>query len=119
MSVKIKVDGGGLRKDSGKLRIDLIPAEVEAELAAVLTFGARKYAERNWERGMPWSKAYGPLRRHLNEWARGKRVDKESRCRTMAHVLCNVVFLLAWELRGMTEFDDVEPYARKSKKARR
>jgi hypothetical protein len=112
-------DGNGLREDAGKLPIDLIPADVQAELAEVLRFGARKYAARNWERGMAWSKAYGPLLRHLNEWARGHRIDKESGRATMAHVLCNAVFLLAYELRGLHKLDDVEPYLKPKPRRKR
>lgn len=117
---KHPIDGGGLRKDAGKLRLDLIPTDVMEELARVLTFGARKYAERNWERGMPWSKAAGPLERHWKDFKLGRvRRDPESGCLTVAHALCNMVFLCAWELRGMDAFDDLEPFARKSAKRRR
>lgn len=112
MKPRTKIDGGGLRKDTGKLRVDLIPADVQKELAKVLTFGAKKYAERNWERGMPWSKAAGPLDRHWLDFKLGLRVDPESKCLTIAHVLCNAVFLCAWELRGLQGLDDLEPFAR-------
>lgn len=106
------VDGGGQRFDAGKVRLDLIPADVQLALAQVLTHGAAKYAPRNFERGMPWSKAYGPLLRHLNARCLGARVDPESGLPHLAHALCNLVFLLAWELRGMEQFEDLEPFLR-------
>lgn len=116
---RVKTDGGGLRHDAGKLRLDLVPTDVLQELARVLTFGAKKYAERNWERGMPWSKAAGPLERHWADFKLGKRRDPESRCLAIAHVLCNAVFLCAWELRNMGHLDDLEPFARKFKRTNR
>lgn len=113
------IDGGGLRKDDGKLRVDLIPADVMEELAHVLTFGAKKYAERNWERGMKWSKVMGPLERHLLDFKLGRRVDKDSGRLTSAHLLCNVVFLCAYELRKMNHLDDIEPFANAAMRKRR
>ena len=116
MPVKKKrkaADCGGLRFDEGKLRVDLLPADALHEIARVMTYGARKYAERNWERGMPWSKVLGPLDRHLLDWKLGKRIDRETRLRAMAHVGCNVLFLLAYEIRGLQKMDDIEPFARK------
>jgi hypothetical protein len=111
-----KTDGGGLRNDAGKLRLDLLPNDALRSVAEVLTHGIKKYAERNWERGMQWSKVYGPLLRHLNAWAEGEVIDRESGQPHMAHVACNALFLLTYELRGMRQFEDIEPYLRDAKK---
>lgn len=111
----LPIDGGGLRLDQGKRRLDLLPIDALEAVADVMTFGARKYQERNWERGMNFSKAYGPLWRHLADFASGRRRDKESGLPVMAHVVCNAIFLLAWELRGLKQYDDIEPYLRASR----
>jgi hypothetical protein len=113
---KKSVDGGGLRHDQGKLRVDLLPADALQEVARVMTYGAHKYAERNWERGMPWSKVAGPLDRHWLDFKLGRRVDRETKLRTMAHVACNALFLLAYEMRGLHHLDDIEPFARAPKR---
>lgn len=55
----------GLRFNEGKTRYDLVPAFAQEQYARVLTKGAQKYAERNWERGMKWSKVIASLERHL------------------------------------------------------
>ena len=55
----------GVKFDQDKPRMDLIPPETVEALAAVLTYGAKKYEDRNWEKGMSWGRVYGALMRHL------------------------------------------------------
>ena len=91
------VDGGGLRLNSGKLRVDLVPTSAVVALAQVLEVGAKKYADHNWARGMKWSNTYASLYRHLLKWLDGEDVDPESGLSHMAHVLCNAAFLVEYE----------------------
>lgn len=70
--------GEGLRYNEGKLRYDLInPSAIEG-LARVFSFGAKKYSERNWEKGMAWSKVIASLKRHLAAIEKGEDYDIES-----------------------------------------
>lgn len=89
----------GLRFDEGKNRLDLIPPEWEWELGRVLTEGAKKYADRNWELGMDYSKVVGPLRRHLNAYLRGERVDPTDGTLHAAKVAWNALVLMTYDLR--------------------
>lgn len=107
-SGSVVVDGGGLRYNNEKLRYDLLPTDATQELVKVLTYGAKKYAARNWERGQSWSVPYASLMRHLQAWHAGEDVDTESGLLHLAHVACNVAFLLSYQLRGMTSLDDRE-----------
>lgn len=91
----------GLRYDQGKNRLDLIPAEWIWELGRVLTAGATKYNDRNWEKGMDWSKFVGPLQRHLNKFLRGEQIDEETECHHLTHVACNALMLMSYDLRGI------------------
>lgn len=95
----VVADGTGLRYDAGKNRLELIPPEWEWELGRVLTAGATKYADRNWERGMEWSKVVGPLRRHLNRFLRGQQRDGETGAHHLAHVAWNALALMTYDLR--------------------
>lgn len=104
----VAVDGGGLRYNKGKLRYDLVPTDSMAEFVKVMTYGSIKYAERNWERGQKWSIPYASCMRHLNAWFAGEETDPESGLPHLAHALCNVFFLLSYQLRGMTTLDDRE-----------
>ena len=63
----MKNSGTGKRYDKGKLRYDLIHPESHRDMTRVLSEGAVKYPERNWENGMPWSKVIASLKRHLGE----------------------------------------------------
>ncbi len=98
-------DKTGLRYDKGKSRVDLLPADAMLELGEVCAYGAHKYSERNWEKGMKWTKVIGPLLRHLYKWMIGYTVDKESGQRHIAMVAWNAIALLTYELRGIGEDD--------------
>ena len=89
----------GIKHDQQKIRWDLVPFDAVNEIAKVLTFGAEKYAARNWEKGMDWSRAFGALQRHLTRWFHGQDKDKETRITHLANAGCCLFFLLAWELR--------------------
>ena len=65
----------GRKDDTGKLRYDLIPPEPLAGLAQVYTIGAKKYADRNWEKGLAYGRVYAALMRHLETWRMGEDWD--------------------------------------------
>lgn len=106
----IKADGGGLRHDKGKNRMELIPPEWEYALADVLTKGSLKYEERNWERGMAWSKPVGCARRHLSKFMMGERYDWETGCHHLAMAAWNLLALMSYDLRGISDIRDL-PHA--------
>lgn len=100
------LEASGHKDDADKARMDLIPPEAIWALAAVMTVGAAKYEDRNWEKGMAWSRPYAALMRHMLAWWGGEDKDPETRYSHLWHALCCVVFLVAYEEWGMTEFDD-------------
>jgi hypothetical protein len=83
----------GLRFNEGKTRHDLVPQFAQREYAKVLTKGAEKYAERNWERGMRWSKVLASMKRHIEAFEMGEDYDKETGALHTAHIMCNAAFL--------------------------
>lgn len=91
----------GIKHDQDKVRMDLVPWDVVFEIAKILTFGARKYADRNWEKGFHWSRVYGALQRHLIMWFQGQDKDTETGRSHLAHAGCCLFFLLAFVLRGV------------------
>lgn len=91
----------GLRYDEGKERVDLLPPDALMELGKVYGAGSVKYAARNWEKGMPWSKVLGPLMRHLFKWMKGETIDPEDGQLHIAKVAWNAIALLTYELRGI------------------
>lgn len=86
----------GLRYNEGKLRYDLVHQWAHEQMVKVLTFGSQKYQERNWERGMAWSKIISSLERHLAAIKKGEDFDQESGMLHIAHLACNAHFLTAY-----------------------
>lgn len=70
----------GLRFNEGKIRFDLIHPVGQLGLARVLTKGSRKYAPRNWEKGMAWSDVLPSAKRHLEAIMRGEDYDYDANC---------------------------------------
>lgn len=88
--------GAGLRYNKGKLRYDLVHPEAHEEMVEVLTLGANKYFDRNWENGLTWTSVVASLKRHVAAWEKGEDFDPETGLPHMAHAACNVHFLSAF-----------------------
>lgn len=91
-----KVDGQGERKNDGKLPLELVPVSAITGMAEVLQAGAKKYAPRNWERGMHWSVCYASMMRHMLKWFNGQDLDEETGLSHLKHVLTNAAFLIQY-----------------------
>lgn len=104
-----KLDGGGQRFNKDKLPMELVPPSALEAMARVLRYGANKYAERNWERGMDWSVPYACLLRHLTSWFQGEDKDTESGLSHLDHVLMNAAMLTHFE-RYYPQGDDRPSY---------
>lgn len=90
----------GKKFDQEKTRYDLLPPELLEGIASVLTFGAAKYGDRNWELGMHWHRPFGALMRHMWAWWRGETKDPESGLSHLWHAGCCLAFLITYESRG-------------------
>lgn len=74
--------------------MELIPPSLMVELAKVMTFGAEKYGDRNWEKGIKYMRLYGAMQRHLHAWAGGEDLDPETGLSHLAHAAFGVAALL-------------------------
>ena len=95
------VETCGTKFDDGKPRYDLLPADSLHEIAEILTLGAAKYGDRNWEKGMSWSRVFAAAMRHLWAWWRGEDADPDDGKSHLAHAACCVMFLQAYRMRGV------------------
>lgn len=95
----------GRKDDAGKVRIELIPPELIFAVGDILAFGANKYEDRNWERGMNWSRVFGSLMRHLWAWWAGEKADAETGKSHLWHAGCCIAFLIAYEERKIGNDD--------------
>lgn len=111
----VRLPSGGVKHDSGKNRLELIPPELLFAVGWVLTKGAEKYSERNWEKGMKWSRVFGAMMRHMWCWWGGKlptstnfafgSIDPEFKYSHLWHAGCCLAFLIAYEERKVGEDD--------------
>lgn len=108
-------NNSGVKNDSGKIRIELIPSELLFSVGTVLTKGATIYGDRNWEKGMSWSRVFGALMRHMWAWWAGQgptsvnfafgNLDPDTGYSHLWHAGCCIAFLIAYEERR-SGFDD-------------
>ena len=66
----------GVKFDKFKNRLDLLPTDALREIALAFTYGAHKYEDRNWERGVNHSQLYRAALNHLDGLARARRVRR-------------------------------------------
>jgi hypothetical protein len=103
----------GGAKGSKLARFDLVPWDAMTAVAEHYGRGARKYAERNWERGYNYSLSYAAAMRHLVAFWNGEDVDPDPSLYTVdgevveppsalhiAAAAWHCLNLLAFHLRG-------------------
>jgi hypothetical protein len=91
------------RKD-GKLMWELLPFHQIEKLVKVLTLGALKYSPDNWKK-VPNAKEryFAALMRHIIEYRKGNKIDKESGEEHLSHALCNIIFLMEFDNKNNTK----------------
>jgi len=95
----------GVKFDHGKIPLELLSPVALFKIGQVLEFGARKYDNHNWRKGMKWSRVAGAAFRHLLAWLGGEDKDPESGLSHLAHCACCLLFLLEYETTK-PELDD-------------
>ena len=107
--------GEGRRFNEGKARYDLLHPDAIKGLVGVLTHGANKYGDRNWEEGMLWSKVIPSLKRHLAAIENGIDYDEEDHLLHVDHLQANAHFLSAYYRIYPQGDDRVQKYAKMPK----
>jgi hypothetical protein len=95
----------GKKDDQEKTKMSLISMRAIAEVAAVGTFGARKYGPMNWTKGLHWSRLQDAMLRHYREFVKGNDLDSESRLLHTAHMAWNALALVTCQLLKIGEDD--------------
>lgn len=91
----------GGEKGSKLARFSLIPPEFLWALAEHYGVGARKYADRNWERGYKWSLSVDALERHLTQFKLGEWTDPETGSAHLIAAAWHCVALFIFKIRGL------------------
>ena len=100
----------GSKQTTGKLRLDLLPPEWIQAIGAVLTYGAKKYDDWNWAKGIPFSELLGAAKRHILAFEQDSPIDEESHCQHLTHAAVNLLMLSFYVLydENYADFDDLQ-----------
>ncbi len=102
-------EGKAIREPSeGKGRFDLISPFALKRLARHYENGAKKYADRNWEKGIPFSRYIDSAMRHLNQYMQGMENEDH-----LAAAAWNIFCIMHHQELGQIELDDLPHYLSK------
>ena len=90
---------GALKYDQGKPRMELLDPYAIDQLAHVLSFGAQKYADHNWRKGLSKTRLLAAALRHLFAYLGGEDKDSETDLSHVAHAMCCCMFIIGLENR--------------------
>jgi hypothetical protein len=89
---EIKASPVGLRFNTGKLPWGQMHYGAMEPMIRVLAYGAEKYDDRNWQKGLVPREVLECLQRHLAALMDGETHDKESGLPHIGHVMANAMF---------------------------
>ncbi len=89
----------------GKGRYDLITPFGIARLARWYELGARKYSDRDWEKGIPFSRYIDSAKRHIDKFIMGMEDEDH-----LAAAVWNLLCIIHHQELGQTELDDMPHY---------
>lgn len=95
---------GAVREALGIPYTRHIPLEAIAAAAASLEYGAKKYSDRNWEKGLPWQQMIDSLKRHIEDFERGHDYDNGddgSDLHQVCMIMASAMMLSASVIRGI------------------
>lgn len=88
----------GVKYDNDKPQWTLVPFKAMTEVVDVLTYGAKKYAPDNWKKVPDARRRYIDAGfRHFVAYASGEKLDPETGKSHLAHAMCCMLFLLAFD----------------------
>ena len=102
-------ENGAFREPAdGKGRFDLVSPFALQRLARWYELGAKKYEDRNWEKGIPFSRYMDSAMRHLTKYMMGM-TDEDH----LAAAAWNITCIMHHEELGQMELDDLPHYYQK------
>jgi len=93
------IAGAGVKYDKDKPQWSLLPFKALTEVVEVLTYGAKKYAPDNWKKVPDARRRYIDAGfRHFTAYASGEARDPETGKHHLAHAICCLLYLVAFDL---------------------
>lgn len=96
----------GHKEKQGKSRVDLVMPEMIEALADGFAYGADKYGEYDWVKGLDYLDLYAATMRHLLQWRKGVDLDEESGLHHIKHAMCNLGMLITLIENGFCGLHD-------------
>jgi hypothetical protein len=109
---RMTYDHGADREPSaGKGAYELVSPFALERIAMWCEAGAKKYADRNWEKGIPFGRLIQSALRHMIRWMKGQRDEDH-----LAAVCWNVMAMMHFEETGQAEeWNNYPAYKRSAK----
>lgn len=97
-----------------KGRFDLLPPHPLMEVAKIYAAGAKKYQDRNWQKGIPLSRFLDSALRHLFQFIEGK--EDENHLHQCLWNILGLSYTLEMTRKGVlpTELNDIPCYMPKA-----
>lgn len=109
-----RASSGAMREGVGLKYSRYVPLEAIAAAEASFQYGADKYDDRNWEKGLPWQQMIDSLKRHVEDFENGHDYDDGPGGSGLPHVamiMASAMMLTASVIRGIGEDDRLPPVA--------
>ena len=94
---EIEASTTGLRFNEGKPRWSLVNFKSMEPMIRVLEYGADKYSDHNWQKGLNKIEILECMQRHLAALIDGEINDPESGRQHIGHIMCNAMFYSYFE----------------------
>jgi len=94
--------------DTDKGRTDLISPFALTRLSKWYSLGAKKYTDRNWEKGMPFSRYTASMFRHVIAWMKGDESEDH-----LAAIAWNAFAIMHHQELNELNWDDMPHYLSK------
>lgn len=100
---RAEFDTGAVRDtELYKGRYDLIPTRAIKRVAIQYQLGAAKYDDRNWEKGIPFSRMVSSAKRHIDQWIEGELTEDH-----LAAACFNLLGLMHFEEMRRDDLDNL------------
>jgi hypothetical protein len=95
----------GVKFDSEKAPLDLLPYESLEEIAKVLAAGEKKYGTANWANGIEMRRLLSAAMRHIGQFNSGEDFDSETSTIHLANAAANLLFAI-WMYKHRPDLDN-------------
>jgi hypothetical protein len=99
-----------VKNDENKTELNLLPVLALEKIGSVFSFGAKKYSNYNWSKGLLYSRIFAATLRHLFSWWKGEELDEESGKSHLYHAGCCILMLIETQELELGEDDRPQYY---------